>query len=60
MYYSSTRGTEEKVTASQSIIKGISNDGGLYVPSEFPNVKNELINLVNFYVILLKMKLKIV
>ena len=60
MYYSSTRGTEEKVTASQAIIKGISNDGGLYVPSEFPNVKNELINLVNFYVILLKMKLKIV
>ncbi|MCC0630433.1 MULTISPECIES: threonine synthase [unclassified Clostridioides] len=47
MYYSSTRGTEEKVTASQAIIKGISNDGGLYVPSKFPNVKNELINLVN-------------
>lgn len=47
MYYSSTRGTKEKVTASQAIIKGISNDGGLYVPSEFPNVKNELINLVN-------------
>ncbi|MDX5713268.1 threonine synthase, partial [Clostridioides difficile] len=47
MYYSSTRGTEEKVTASQAIIKGISSDGGLYVPSEFPNVKNELINLVN-------------
>ncbi len=36
-----------KVTASQAIIKGISSDGGLYVPSEFPNVKNELINLVN-------------
>ncbi|MDB0439711.1 threonine synthase [Clostridioides difficile] len=47
MYYSSTRGTKEKVTASQAIIKGISNDGGLYVPSEFPNVKNELIDLVN-------------
>ncbi len=31
-----------KVTASQAIIKGISSDGGLYVPSEFPNVKMNL------------------
>ena len=36
MYYSSTRGTEEKVTASQAIIKGISNDGGLLFQVNFP------------------------
>lgn len=47
MFYLSTRGNNEKLTSSQAIIKGICNDGGLYVPSEFPNVSNDLINLIN-------------
>ena len=31
--YKSTRGKEETVTASMAILKGISEDGGLFVPS---------------------------
>ena len=34
--YKSTRGKEEKVTASVAILKGLSEDGGLYVPVEIP------------------------
>ncbi|MGL5314048.1 MAG: threonine synthase [Peptostreptococcaceae bacterium] len=45
MFYLSTRGNNEKLTSSQAIIKGICSDGGLYVPSEFPNISDELINL---------------
>lgn len=28
----------EKVTASQAILKGLANDGGLYVPTEIPSL----------------------
>ena len=47
MYFLSTRGNKEKITASQAIIKGLSSDRGLFVPSEFKNLKSELKNLVN-------------
>ena len=47
MYFLSTRGTNEKITASQAIIKGLSSDRGLFVPSEFKNLKSELKNLVD-------------
>ena len=47
MYFLSTRGNNEKITASQAIIKGLSSDRGLFVPSEFKNLKSELKNLVN-------------
>ena len=30
--YKSTRGKEEAVTASMAILKGLSEDGGLFVP----------------------------
>lgn len=36
MFYSSTRNKSVKLTASQAILKGLSDDGGLFVPSEFP------------------------
>ena len=36
IYYSSTRNANEKVTASQAILKGLADDGGLFVPSEIP------------------------
>ena len=36
LLYSSTRNKEEKVTASQAILKGLANDGGLFVPDEIP------------------------
>lgn len=45
MYYLSTRGNKERITASQAIIKGLSDDGGLYVPSKFPDLRDELKNL---------------
>ncbi len=36
LYYSSTRNKEDKLTASQAILQGLANDGGLYVPSHVP------------------------
>lgn len=37
--YSSTRNTENKVTASQAILKGLSEDGGLFVPDHIPQLE---------------------
>lgn len=34
--YRSTRGNGDTVTASQAILKGLSEDGGLYVPDQIP------------------------
>lgn len=36
MLYVSTRNDKEKVTASQAILKGLAEDGGLFVPEEIP------------------------
>ncbi len=36
--YQSTRGGESGVTASQAILKGIASDGGLFMPSEIPQL----------------------
>ncbi|MEJ8553788.1 threonine synthase [Tepidibacter sp. Z1-5] len=36
--YKSTRGDNSKVTSSHAILKGLANDGGLYVPTEFPYI----------------------
>lgn len=36
--YSSTRNKEKKVTASQAILKGLSEDGGLFVPDHIPTL----------------------
>ena len=38
MQYFSTRDTSRRVSASRAIADGLSPDGGLYVPSEFPQV----------------------
>ena len=38
MIYTSTRDSSVKVTASQAIAKGISADGGLFVPTEIPKL----------------------
>ena len=38
MNYVSTRNTEVKVSASQAITKGISSEGGLFVPENLPKV----------------------
>lgn len=34
--YSSTRNREKKITASQAILKGLADDGGLFVPDHIP------------------------
>ena len=36
--YQSTRGKGEPVTASQAILKGLSEDGGLFVPTSIPSL----------------------
>jgi threonine synthase len=38
MTYVSTRGDARRVTASEAILKGIADDGGLYAPSEIPKI----------------------
>ena len=42
--YKSTRGKEETVTASMAILKGLSEDGGLFVPTEIPCSIGEMNN----------------
>lgn len=42
IFYSSTRNSETKVLASQAILKGISEDGGLFIPNEIPTLKYSL------------------
>ena len=37
--YKSTRGTGDKITASQAILKGLSDDGGLFVPDSIPKLE---------------------
>ena len=36
VFYSSTRNADKKVKASQAILKGLSDDGGLFVPDHIP------------------------
>ncbi len=36
LLYNSTRSADVKVTASQAILKGLADDGGLYVPERIP------------------------
>lgn len=38
MLYVSTRNAEEKVTASQAVLKGLAENGGLFVPEEIPKL----------------------
>ncbi|MDR1913469.1 MAG: threonine synthase [Clostridiales bacterium] len=38
--YVSTRGKADKCSASQAILTGLANDGGLYVPEIFPKIDN--------------------
>lgn len=43
MYYTSTRDKSVRVTASEAITKGISSDGGLFVPTEIPKISEDFI-----------------
>ena len=41
MQYVSTRAKNTVVTGAQAIVKGLSEDGGLFVPSEFPAISKQ-------------------
>ena len=42
VFYSSTRDGAAKLTASQAILKGLSDDGGLFVPNTIPKMDRSL------------------
>ena len=39
LMYQSTRSNSEPITASQAILKGLADDGGLYVPASIPKLE---------------------
>ena len=43
MFYTSTRDKSVKVTAAEAIAKGISSEGGLFVPTEIPQISLQFI-----------------
>ena len=46
MFYKSTRNSEVKISSAEAIVQGISNDGGLFVPSEIPSISmDEIVSL---------------
>ncbi len=44
MNYISTRDSKIALSSAEAIVKGISTDGGLFVPSSFPHLSQELID----------------
>ena len=47
LFYKSTRDDNVKVTASQAILKGLADDGGLFVPETIPSLDVELKDLAD-------------
>lgn len=47
LFYKSTRGNDEKLTSAQAIIKGIAEDGGLFVPDSFRKIGIDFDKLKN-------------
>lgn len=46
MFYKSTRNSSVKISAAEAIVQGISADGGLFVPSEIPQLSmDEIVSL---------------
>jgi len=45
LMYKSTRSEDEKVTASQAILKGLADDGGLFVPTMIPKLDTSIEDL---------------
>lgn len=45
LLYNSTRNITQQVTSAEAIIKGISNDGGLYVPNKIPTIDKNFVEL---------------
>lgn len=47
LIYASTRNAEEKATASQAILKGLANEGGLFVPTSIPSLDIDMDELAD-------------
>lgn len=47
LYYQSTRGDQKRVLSAEAIIKGIADDGGLFVPETIPRINKDLHKLKN-------------
>ena len=46
MFYKSTRNSNVNISAAEAIVQGISTDGGLFVPSEIPEISmDEIVKL---------------
>ena len=45
LYYQSTRGNKKRVLPTEAIIKGIADDGGLFVPEAIPRLNKDLYKL---------------
>ena len=45
LYYKSTRGDKKKVLSAEAIIKGIADDGGLFVPETIPRANKDVYKL---------------
>ncbi|WP_099470119.1 threonine synthase [Konateibacter massiliensis] len=45
LLYKSTRSEKETVTASQAILKGLADDGGLFVPTSIPKLETNMSDL---------------
>ena len=42
LLYKSTRSNDVEVTASQAILKGLADDGGLFVPESLPALEADM------------------
>lgn len=47
LFYKSTRNNDTKVTASEAILKGLAEDGGLFVPTDIPKLDVSLDELAD-------------
>jgi len=45
LYFKSTRGNKKKLLSAEAIIKGIADDGGLFVPETIPRLNKDLYKL---------------
>ncbi|MEA3454860.1 MAG: threonine synthase [Candidatus Caldatribacteriota bacterium] len=45
LYYQSTRGDKKRALSTEAIIKGIADDGGLFVPETIPQINKDLYKL---------------
>src|SRR5680860_1500044 len=45
LHYQSTRGDKKRVSSAEAIIKGIADDGGLFVPETIPQISKNLYKL---------------